>query len=142
MICTMTRRALALPLCTAMALAAGPLPAAQAAMVPTERAIERQAAPDARGQLARFVARDDVRAELARLGVDPAEAAARVAALSDAELRLIADRLDEVPAGQTMLLGLVQTGVLVFLVLVVTDLLCLTSVFEFSSCGPIERDTR
>ncbi len=57
-----------------------------------------------------FMAREDVRQELATLGVDPNEAARRTASLSDDEIRQIAGRLDELPAGQDWNTGLV-TGV-------------------------------
>ena len=45
------------------------------------------------------LARSEVQRELERLGVDGAEASERVAALNDQELELLADRLEELPAG-------------------------------------------
>jgi hypothetical protein len=68
---------------------------------------------------------------MAALGVDPNEAAARVAALSDAQVREIAGQIDQLPAGQSAIGAVVGAIVIIFLVLLVTDLLGLTNVFPF-----------
>jgi hypothetical protein len=63
--------------------------------------------------------------------VDPAQAAARVAALSDPQIREIAGELDQLPAGQSAVAAVVGAILIIFLVLLVTDLLGLTDVFPF-----------
>ena len=78
-----------------------------------------------------FMARDDVRAGLIELGVDPALATARVAGLSDAEIGDIAGRLDQLPAGQDIVGAILSTALVIFLVLLITDILGLTNVFPF-----------
>ncbi|MFP6758617.1 MAG: PA2779 family protein [Alphaproteobacteria bacterium] len=78
-----------------------------------------------------FLAREDVKGQLVVLGVDPSEAAVRVASLTDSELAQIAGRLDELPAGEGAVGAIVGAIVLIFLVLLVTDLLVLTDVFPF-----------
>ena len=95
------RRHLALALAVVMFVLTGPLDAAHAALVTTGQAIEAGAALGERDRVAAFVTREDVRAQMAALGVDPAEAASRVASLSDAEVRQIAGQLDRLPAGQS-----------------------------------------
>src|SRR3569833_1295351 len=80
-----------------------------------------------RAQLLGALARDDVRAQLTALGVDPADAAARVANLSDEELLAMYSRMNELPAGGDVL-GVV---VFLFLVLLVTDILGFTDIFPF-----------
>jgi hypothetical protein len=65
------------------------------------------------------------------LGVDPAEAAQRVAGLSDAEVQQIAGHLDQLPAGQSAVGAILGAALLIFLVLLITDLLGLTDVFPF-----------
>jgi hypothetical protein len=65
------------------------------------------------------------------LGVDPAEARARVAALTDDELAQVAGRLDALPAGGDGLGVVLGVGLVVFLVLLVTDILGYTRVFPF-----------
>ena len=100
---------------------------AQAAMVGTGEVIAQQQGALDRGQLLEALAREDVRAQLQALGVNPAEARARIAALSDAELQSLAGKLHELPAGGDVL-GL---AVFLFLVLLVTDILGFTDIFPF-----------
>jgi hypothetical protein len=78
-----------------------------------------------------FLERADVREQIVALGVDPNEAAARVQALSDAQVRQIAGQLDQLPAGQSAVGIIVGAILLVFLILLLTDLLGLTNVFPF-----------
>jgi hypothetical protein len=68
------------------------------------------------------------------LGVDPAEAIARVRVMSDREIENLAGRLDESPAGGSVVGIVVGTIVFVFLVLLLTDILCVTSIFPFTKC--------
>lgn len=62
------------------------------------------------------LAREDLRSALKHHGVDPALAAERVAALNDEELMLLHDRLDELPAGGS-LLGALGIAAIVILIL-------------------------
>lgn len=109
---------------------------AQAALVTTGDVIQgEESLMSDRDRLNALMQRDDVRAELRRQGVDPDEAAARVAALSDAEVAQISERIDQLPAGQNALGIIVGAAVLIFIVLLVTDILCVTSVFGFTRCA-------
>ncbi len=65
------------------------------------------------------------------LGVDPAVAVARVAGLSDAEIHDVAGRIDQLPAGQDFVGAILGTALVLFLVLLITDILGLTDVFPF-----------
>ncbi|PUB86827.1 MAG: hypothetical protein DBP02_02355 [gamma proteobacterium symbiont of Ctena orbiculata] len=69
--------------------------------------------------------RDDVRSTLVGMGVNPAEAELRLDALTDAELVMLNQQIDELPAGGSVL------GVLgaVLIVLIVLELLGVTNVF-------------
>ena len=126
--------ALALPLALLMLVVLGPLTAAQAAMVSTESLVAGPQAAQDRERVLALLEREEVRAELVTLGVDPGVALERVRALSDAEISQIAGRLDEMDAGQG--LGpVIGAAVLIFLVLLVTDILCLTNVFSFTRCS-------
>jgi len=125
------RRLLALTLAALMFALTGPIDAARAALVTTEQAIGPAAQVDARARVDAFLARDDVRRQMAVLGVDPAEAARRVASLSDAEVQKIAGQLDRLPAGQSAVAAVIGAALIVFLVLLVTDLLGLTHIFPF-----------
>ena len=110
---------------------AGP---ATAGLISTDRIIEQERVTSDRERVASFVARDDVRKEFQKHGVNPDEAAARVAALSDAEIGQIADRLDSLPAGQDAATAIIGAAVTIFVILLITDILCLTSVFNFTRC--------
>jgi len=81
-----------------------------------------------RERLAGMLDRSEVRERLRALGVDPANAKARVAALSDAEAAQLAAQLDELPAGGDILVA----AVLIFLVLLVTDMMGYTKIFPFT----------
>lgn len=128
------RRALALPMALLLFLEVGPLPLAHAAIVSTEQVIREDAAMEDRARVMNFLAREDVRREMEALGVDPEEAAARTKALSDEEIARIANTLEETAAGQNSVAVIVGAILLVFIVLLVTDLLCLTKVFPFTRC--------
>lgn len=70
-------------------------------------------------------ARDAVQQQLVTLGVSPADAMARAAALSPAELTMLAQHMDELPAG-----GIIGVLGVVFVVLIVLELLDVTNVFS------------
>ena len=103
---------------------------AQAALVPTEEAARLATVSQTESGHARLtaaLARDDVRAEMLRQGVDPTLAQERIAAFTDDEATRLADEIDSAPAG-----GIIGAILLVFFVLLVTDILGLTKVFPFT----------
>lgn len=107
------------------------VPRAQAQMVGTDAVIEGQRAADQRAQVAIFLAREDIQQLLTRNGVDPAEAQLRVASLSNEEVAKISNSIDQLPAGGDGVGAVVGAVVLIFLVLLITDLLGLTHVYPF-----------
>jgi len=111
-----------------------PLPA-HAALIGTEQLLQNDSA--ARTTIRSFLARAEVRRELAARGVDPADAQARVAALSDGQAQQLAARIDQLPAGGDGVGDVVGALVLVFVILLITDLLGWTKVFPFTR--PIHR---
>lgn len=98
-----------------------------AGLIPTEE-IARVADGAGHDRLSAALARADVQSEMARLGIDPALAAERAAALSDDEAARLAGQLDSAPAGS----GIVGAVVFVFLVLLFTDIMGWTKVFPFT----------
>ncbi len=84
---------------------------------------------DARARLAATLARADVAAALQARGVDPAQVAARVDALTDDEAAQLSRQIDSLPAGGSDVLG---TLVFLFVLLLVTDILGFTKVFPFT----------
>lgn len=127
-------RYLAMPVALAMFFNLGVLPAAQAAMVPTDQVIEQSSVAKDRARVQSFLAREDVQQQMEALGVDPENAAARVAGLSDAEVQKIANKLDELPAGQDAVGTILGVLVIILLVLLITDILCVTSFYPFTKC--------
>ncbi len=124
-------RLFAAPMAAVMFVMSVPIGIANAGLVPTERVVEREAVAGDRTRVIDFLAREDVRAQMIELGVDPAEATARVAGLSDAEIRKIAGRIDQLSAGQGVVGTIIGAALVVFLVLLVTDILGLTDIFPF-----------
>ncbi|MGI9511112.1 MAG: PA2779 family protein, partial [Geminicoccaceae bacterium] len=96
---------------------------AEAGMITTEQLLAQENARDDRSRIADFVTRADVRQQMQALGVDPDEAEARIAALSDDELRQIRGQLDRLPAGQGVLETAIVASLFVFIILLVTDIL-------------------
>ena len=117
------RRAVAGLLIICMGGLAAPLPTL-AGIVSTDSLI----AGAERERLAGLLERVEVQARLQSLGVDPASAKARVAALSDEEAARLAAQMDELPAGGDVL----WAAVLVFLVLLFTDIMGYTKIFPFT----------
>lgn len=103
------------------------LPAAHAGMVGTEAVVNAAQAQQDRERLHSALSRDDVQAQLLARGVDPAQVQARVDSLTDEEMQTLATNMDQLPAGGSVVGALV----LIFLVLLVTDLLGLTNVYPF-----------
>jgi Family of unknown function (DUF6627) len=110
-------------------------PAAHAGMIGTEAVIGAAQAQQDRQRLHDILDRDDVKSRLVARGVDPAQVQARVDSLTDQEVRKLAARMDKMPAGGDVLdfdLGdAVDLAVLVFLILLVTDILGFTNVYPF-----------
>ena len=84
----------------------------------------------ARAHVLSFLDRPEVVAGLTERGVSADEARSRVASLTDAEVMQLAHTLDTAPAGADG--GILGVIVLVFVVLLVTDILGLTKVFPFT----------
>jgi hypothetical protein len=118
------RRFVACLLVAATAGTALPQPAA-AAMIGTGAV----AAAADRDRLSAALARADIRARMQALGVAPESVQARVDALTDEEAAQLASRIDSLPAGGDSIVGAI---VLVFLVLLITDILGYTKVFPFT----------
>lgn len=105
---------------------------AQAAMVTTEQ-VARMAATveqsvSAHERLTTLLARADVQSGLERLGLSSELAKERIAALTDEEATLLAQQIDSAPAGA----GVLGAILLVFFVLLLTDILGFTKIFPFT----------
>lgn len=104
---------------------------AQAKIVETNTVIAGQQDAVHRVQITSFLAREDVKQVMVQYGVDTVEAQKRVDSLSSAELIKIANSMEQLPAGGDGIGAIVGAAVLVFLVLLLTDILGFTHVFPF-----------
>jgi hypothetical protein len=103
------------------------LPAAQAGMIGTGQMMDHSQAQQDRTHVKTLLNRADLATQLKSAGVDSAQLQARVDALTDEEVALLADQLDQLPAGS----GILGTVVLVGLVLLATDIFGYTDVYPF-----------
>jgi len=104
---------------------------AQAALVGTSQIIDQGDQQIDRDRLRAFLDRAEVRDQLEALGVDSDIAKARIDSLTNEEVAAIVDRLDQLPAGGDGLAALVGAALLVFIILLITDLLGFTDIFPF-----------
>lgn len=103
------------------------VPTASAGVIGTA---EYLSATDRAGRIASIQAslsRADVRAQLETLGVDPVDAAARVASLTDLELTEVSSRIDTLPAGGD---GVIVAIGITFVVLIILELTGVIDVFK------------
>ena len=124
-------RYLAAPLAVVFFVTSSGIGVAYAGLVTTEHAVEQTGVDADRAHLLGLIEREDIRQELIGFGVDPDEAAQRIAALSDEELSQIMQKVDEMPAGQSALGVIVGAALIVFIVLLITDIAGFTDVFGF-----------
>ena len=106
-----------------------PPPQAWAGMVSTEQALRADRLQQQRAQVLSLLDRSQVQEQLVKWGVDPVQAKARVARLSDDQLASVAHRMDGLKAGGGDLIG---AAVFIFVLLLVTDILGFTDVFPFT----------
>jgi len=116
---------------TLMLLIAIPYQPLLAAMVPTEATIYQFKTQDARDHLKTLISRNDIKNALISQGIDPDEAKARVDSLSDSEVIEVADKIEQLPAGAGVFGAILGAALIVFLVLLLTDILGYTDVFPF-----------
>lgn len=99
---------------------------AVAGIVGTAEAVAAGQAADPLASVRGVLARDDVRERMVALGVDPAEVDGRLAALTGAELALLAEQLEQAPAGGD---ALAVIGI-VFLVLMILEFTGVIDIFK------------
>ena len=122
----MPRRSLVYVLYIALLNLGSPL-VARAELVGTLQAVE---AGSTRSQdlatVTSTLAREQVRSQMVALGVDPTLVETRVARLTDSELRSLAERMDQMPAGGD---ALAVIGI-VFVILIILELVGVIDIFK------------
>ena len=99
---------------------------AQAGIVGTLQAVQASTRAADLATVDAALARDEVRAQFVALGVAPEQVEARVAALTDTELRTLAGQMAELPAGGD---ALAVIGI-VFLVLLILEAVGVIDIFK------------
>ncbi|AMN46965.1 hypothetical protein ACG33_07615 [Steroidobacter denitrificans] len=77
-------------------------------------------------RIGNVLAREQVREQMQALGVNQAQIETRLAGLTDAELRTLAERMDNMPAGA----GLFELIGVVFVVLLILELVGVIDIFK------------
>jgi len=104
---------------------------AKAGIIGTETVINSVQGEDCRSKVMDFLDRQEVRDALVQKGISPEQAKNRVASLTDQEIVYLSKTMDQIPAGGDSFGALIGAAVLIFLVLLVTDILGFTDVFTF-----------
>ena len=103
------------------------LSSVNAVMITGTDLVMQQQDQQARDRILQMLDRKEVKDALMERGVDPAMAAQRVASMTAEEVRIMNQKMDEMPAGGDIL----GVAVFVFLVLLFTDIMGWTDVFPF-----------
>lgn len=81
-------------------------------------------------QLQEALASEELQQQLAEMGVDTDQLADRVASLTPEEVRQLNGELQSQPAGG----GIIGVLLVIFVLFVITDMLCATDLFTFVKC--------
>ena len=104
---------------------------AKAGIIGTEAVINTLQGEKSRARVTALLDRQEVREAFIKKGIDPAQAKNQIASLTDQEISQICKTLDQLPAGGGAVGAIVGAAVLIFLVLLLTDILGYTNVFTF-----------
>lgn len=88
------------------------------AMVTSQALAETVRGDQQRDELKAMFARDDVRKQLAAMGVDPVDAVKRVDSLTNSEVAMLHGKLDQLPAGE----GTLEAVLVIILILLLLEL--------------------
>lgn len=102
------------------------IPAAQASMIPTQTALQQDEHAARVAHVRALLAQDRIAEQMIKLGVDPADVQARVAALSNEQLAQLENRLTDLPAGS----GFFAVAGVVFVVLLILELVGAINLFN------------
>ena len=102
---------------------------AQAGLISTNAMISVHGESYTKVDLQTALASEELKAQLQTMGVDVGQLNDRITSLTPSEIQQLNTELEQQPAG-----GIVGALVTVFIVLVITDMLCATDVFTFVKC--------
>lgn len=108
---------------------------ARAERISTEAFLAGQAQTQPRDRLLVLLEQQEVIAKLGEYGVTPAQARERIASMTDAEVAKLNQQVDQLPGGASAAGAILGTALAVFVILLITDILCWTRVFSFTRCA-------
>lgn len=103
-----------------------------AQIVSTGVILDQSTAVSSKEKLIQTISREDVAKKFQELGVDAKAIEARIASLTDEEASKIALQIDTLPAGADAGMSIIGAIVFIFVVLLITDILGVTKVFNFT----------
>jgi len=102
-----------------------------ATMVGTEAVLQAADVDAARQTVKSFLDRQEVSQRLQEWGVEPAEAQARIDAMTAEEVTLLAGEIDQLPAGGDTFGFIIGLALITFIVLLILDITGVTDIFTF-----------
>lgn len=118
------------PILSILALLSLQMAPLQAAMIDNDQLITQSQHEISKQQLLNSLDRQDIQTKLVSLGVDMDAAKHRINQMNNQELAQLAERFDQMPAGSGGG-SIIGALLVVFIVLVITDMLGATDVFTF-----------
>jgi len=112
-------------LMSALLIWSGTIAQASASMIQTQDVLALDARQERIAEIRDQLNRNEVQRAMVELGVDPSQAALRVASMNDQELLTLEQQLDTLPAGG----GFFGVVGLVFVVLLILELVGATNIF-------------
>ncbi len=100
-----------------------------AGMISTDAVIDQNRQSYDKQELLTLLQSQELKEQLQQQGVTPEMVEQRIASMTPAEIEALNLQLEDAPAG-----GIIGALVTIFVVLVITDLLCATDVFAFVRC--------
>lgn len=97
----------------------------------TESVIGQSSAVSSKEKLAQIISREDIAKRFEELGVDSKVIEAKIASMTDVEASKIVHQIDTLPAGAGAG-AIIGAVVFIFIVLLITDILGVTKVFNFT----------
>lgn len=104
----------------------GLTPAVEARLIGTQEALQMTQREEQLDRISRIFFRSEVQEQMLAYGVEPKDVKDRLAVLTDEELRQLANRLQDMPAGGDSVLAVVG---LIFVVLIILELVGVTNIF-------------
>ncbi|MCF8083970.1 MAG: PA2779 family protein [Deltaproteobacteria bacterium] len=108
----------------------------QGGLIPTSQFLKKEESASQRARLNAFLEREQVQRELEAWGLDRDTARTRANSLTDREVGQLVQKLDQLPAGGDGVVAVTFILVLVFVILLATDIAGYTDIFPFVTKHP------